>query len=162
MDMNYATPGSEGTTIVIVGDRRLARTAELAHLLCDSFRVATYEGEDLDELAQVIGAADGPVSVVGIAGGASLALEAAAGLMVDRVALCEPLLGHAPIELVAQPTLLVSCDEGGSRPRRVARALWRLLPDCELRELSCEDADPFLVAELLEDFLSAPVLAAAH
>ncbi len=160
--MTYGIEANLETTVVIVGDRRLARSAELAHLLGDRFPVATYEGGDLDELAAVIGAAGGPVSVVGVAGGAGLALEAAGRLMVDRVVLCEPLLGHGRIELIAQPTLLVSCDEGGSRPRRIARALWRLLPDCQLRELACDDADPFLVAELLEDFLSAPVLAAAR
>jgi hypothetical protein len=143
---------SPEATIVLVGDERLARTAELGHLLCDAFRVETYDGLDPDELAEIVGHAGGPVSVVGVAGGASLALEAAAQLPVDRVALCEPVLAHGRIDLIAQPTLLVSCEEGGSRQRRVARALWRLLPDCQLRELSCDEADPFAVAELLEDF----------
>jgi len=146
----------EEATIVIVGDRRLSRTAELAHLLAETFRVETYDGIDPAELAAIVGAACGPVSVVGVAGGASLALEAAAQHPVERVALCEPLLVHGRVDLVAQPTLLVSCEDGGSRQRRVARALWRLLPDCQLRELSCEAADPFVVAELLEDFF-APV-----
>jgi hypothetical protein len=144
----------EEATIVIVGDERLARTAELAHLLCDRFRVETYDGIDPAELAGIVGAASGPVSVVGVAGGASLALEAAAQLPVERVALCEPLLAHGRIDLVTQPALLVSCEEGGSRQRRIARSLWRLLPDCELRELTCEEADPFVVAELLEGFFA--------
>ena len=141
--------------IIIVGDQRLARTAELAHLLSDRFRVQTYDGIDFDELAETASVAGEPVSVVGVAGGASLALEAAARLAVDRVALCEPLLAHGAIELVDLPALVISCEEGGSRQRRVARALWRLLPDGQLRELSCERADPFVVAELLEDFFAA-------
>ena len=152
-------PG-EQSTIVIVGDRRLARTAELAHLLADRFRVLTYEGEDLGELADALGTPRGPVAVVGVAGGAALALEAAAGLIVDRVALCEPVLGRR-VAIADQPALLVSCGEPGTPPRRVARALWRLLPDCELRELSADEADPFVVAGLLEDFLAFPALAGA-
>ena len=101
------------------------------------------------------------MSVVGVAGGATLALEAAARFAVDRVALCEPLLAHGRIELVDLPALVVSCEEGGSRQRRVARALWRLLPDGQLRELSCEEADPFVVAELLEDFFAVAARAPA-
>ena len=147
-------------TIVIVGDSRLARTAELAHLLCDRFRVETHDGLDPAELAEIVGRAGGPVSVVGVAGGASLALEAAAQFPVARLALCEPQLAHGRIDHVAQPTLLVSCEEGGSSQRRFARSLWRLLPDCQLRELTCEDTDPFVVAELLEDFF-APTARAA-
>ena len=149
-------------TVVIVGDRRIARTAELAHLLGDSFQVETYDGLDPSELAEIIGAADSPVSVVGIAGGATLALEAAAAHAVDRVALCEPVLAHGRIDVVTQPTLLVSCEDGWSLQRRVARALWRLLPDCQLRELASEEADPFVVAELLEDFFGVPALAGAE
>ena len=148
-------------TVVVVGDRRLARTAELAHLLGDSFRVETYDGIDPAALAEIVDRAVGPVSVIGVAGGASLALEAAAQFPVARLALCEPLLAHGRIDRVAQPTLLVSCEEGGSRQRRFARSLWRMLPDCQLRELSCEDADPFVVAELLEDFLAPAARAVA-
>lgn len=151
----------EPMTIVLVGDRRLARTAELAHLLEDGFRVETYDGPDLAELAAIAADARGPVSLVGVAGGATLALEAAARLAVERIALCEPLLAHGPVELVAQPALVVSCEEGGARQKRVARALWRLLPDCQLRELSGEEADPFVVAELLEDFFAVAARAPA-
>jgi alpha-beta hydrolase superfamily lysophospholipase len=158
-DMTLATDWRAEATIVIVGDRRLARSAELAHLLCDRFAVVTYDGGELAELEALVGEAAGPVSIVGVAGGAGLALEAAARMPVERVALCEPIVDRGRLAVVAQPTLLVSCDEGGSRSRRVARALWRLLPDCQLRELSCEDADPFVVAELLEDFLAVPALA---
>ena len=159
--MTETTHWRADATIVIVGDRRLARSAELAHLLCDRFAVATYDGEELAELEALIGEAEGPVSVVGVSAGAGLALEAAARLAVDRVALCEPLVDGGRLAVVDQPTLLVSCDEGGAKPRRVARALWRLLPDCQLRELSCDEADPFLVAEALEDFLAVPALAGA-
>jgi hypothetical protein len=148
-------------TIVIVGDRRLARSAELAHLLSDRFDVVTYDGDEPAELEALIGTAEGPTSIVGVATGAGLALETAARLAVDRVALCEPLVDRGRLAIVGQPTLLVSCDEGGARPRRVARALWRLLPDCQLRELGCDEADPFVVAELLEDFLAVPALAGA-
>ena len=155
------TDPHEEATIVIVGDRRLARTAELAHLLEDRFRVVTYEGDDLGDLAGAIGTSHGPVSVVGVAGGAALALEAAASLMVDRVALCEPVLGRGRVAIADQPALLLSCGEPGTPPRRIARALWRLLPDCELRELPDGKADPFVVAELLEDFFAFPALAGA-
>ena len=151
----------EGATIVIVGDPRLARTAELARLLEDRYRVETYDGLDPREVAELVGSAAGPVSVVGVAGGAGPALEAAAQLPVDRVALCEPLLAHGRIDLIAQPTLLISCEEGGSRQRRVARALWRLLPDCQLRELDREGADPFVVAELLANFFAPTARAIA-
>ena len=148
---------AEEATVVIVGDPRLARTAELAHLLADRFQVETYDGLDPRELAEVVGSAAGPLSVVGVAGGASLALEAAARLPVERLALCEPVLAHGRIDVVAQPTLLVSCEGGWSLPRREARALWRLLPDCQLRELASEEADAFAVAELLEDFFEVAV-----
>ena len=42
-------------TVVIVGEARLARTAELAHLLGDRFQVETYEGIDPAEVAELVG-----------------------------------------------------------------------------------------------------------
>ncbi|ESQ05549.1 Alpha/beta hydrolase fold-domain-containing protein [Streptomyces sp. PVA_94-07] len=102
----HETRGS-GPALVLVGGAMTTRehAARLAGLLADSFTVVTYDRRgrgrsgdtrpyavrrEVEDLAEVIRAVGGPAALYGVSSGAALALHAAAGPAVSRVALYEP------------------------------------------------------------------------
>ncbi|MBT3160420.1 alpha/beta hydrolase [Streptomyces sp. CHA1] len=102
----HETRGS-GPALVLVGGAMTTRehAARLAGLLADSFTVVTYDRRgrgrsgdtrpyavrrEVEDLAEVIRAVGGPTALYGVSSGAALALHAAAGPAVSRVALYEP------------------------------------------------------------------------
>ncbi|RWZ76882.1 alpha/beta hydrolase [Streptomyces albidoflavus] len=102
----HETRGS-GPALVLVGGAMTTRehAARLAGLLADSFTVVTYDRRgrgrsgdtrpyaarrEVEDLAEVIRAVGGPAALYGVSSGAALALHAAVGPAVSRVALYEP------------------------------------------------------------------------
>lgn len=134
----YQRSGAGPAVVLVVGafcDRH--STASLAARLAPTFTVYEYDrrgrgdsgdtapyavDREVEDLAAVVAAADGPVRVFGHSSGAALALEAAAGgVAIDRMVVYEPPYTGRTVAAVAEE--LTALVDAGREDDAVARFL---------------------------------------